>query len=68
MPYDIVDASRDIETLATQTDFLMRVVQELNKLVVKGEGPDVFEIVRTQMEEEVEPAPKKKTGAKPIKV
>ena len=68
MPYDIVDANRDIETLATQGDFLMRVCQKLNELVVKGGSKDVFQFVREEMEseatkgeEEVEDT-KKKTG------
>ncbi len=70
MPYDITDAKDDIQTLASQSDFLYKAVQKMNALIVDGGGEDVFEQVKQEIEEEAEPnedkiaAPTKKKGKK----
>ncbi len=52
MPYDLVDANKDIEVLAAQNDFLMRVVQKLDEFVIKGGNKSVLESVREEMQSE----------------
>ncbi len=52
MPYDITDAKDDIQVLAAQVSYIMKCLEGLDKMVVKGGKPSVMEAAKGELEQE----------------
>ncbi len=66
------ETGKALEALEAQSDFIYKVCQKLNKLVVGGGGTDVFEEIKQEQEEEAkgeekdDPQPKGKKKKGPL--